>query len=71
MKRLILAFTLAASIVTAAPVVFPDQAPQASAILIQQTSNAYWVATWLWVPYPGQNPPGEWVMIDLVPNVGQ
>ncbi len=40
-------------------------------VLIATTTNTYWVATWLWVPYPGQNPPGEWVMINLEPNVGQ
>ncbi len=71
MKRVILAFTLAASIVTAAPVVLPEQAPQAAADLVEQTRNDYWVATWLWVPSPGQNPPGKWVMINLEPNVGQ
>ncbi len=37
--------------------------------LIAYTANADWVATWLWVDYPGQNPPGKWVMIDLTPNL--
>jgi hypothetical protein len=41
-------------------------------LLIATTSNSSWVATWVWVPYPGQtDPPGKWVMIDLAPNVGQ
>ncbi len=70
MKRLILAFALAVSIVTVMPVVLPEQASKASATLIQQTYNAYWVATWIWVAYPGQNPPGQWVLIDIQPNTG-
>ncbi len=41
----------------------------ALALLIALTSNSYWVATWLWVDYPGQNPPGKWVLIDLAPNL--
>ncbi len=70
MKRLILAFAIAASIITATPIVLPERAQQASAMLIQQTRNTYWVATWVWVSYPGQNPPGKWVLIDLRPNTG-
>jgi hypothetical protein len=71
MKRIILAFAIAASIVAATPVILPDQATQASAVVVQQTRNYLWVATWMWVSYPGQNPSGEWVLINLEPNVGQ
>ncbi len=70
MKRLILAFALAASIVTAMSVILPDQVSQASADTIAYTWNEYWVATWIWVSYPGQNPPGKWVLINLEPNTG-
>ncbi len=39
------------------------------ALLIAYTWNSDWIATWYWVDYPGQNPPGKWVMIDLTPNL--
>ncbi len=39
-------------------------------MLIVQTSNPFWVATWIWVSYPGQIPSGEWVLINLQPNTG-
>ncbi len=37
--------------------------------LVAYTSNQWFTAEWTWVPYPGQNPPGEWVMTNLTPNL--
>ncbi len=60
MKRLILAFALATSIVTAAPVVFPEQATQAAADSIAVGTVVYtkmfpYVIEWTYYP-------GGWVM---------
>ncbi len=64
MKRLILAFTLAASIVTAAPVVLPEQATQASAALAYgyyEFTDGFVVYTYLY------QWPGTWSLVGVRP----
>ncbi len=70
MKRLILAFTLAASIVTVAPVVLPEQATQAAAAFIARTTDGVLVYVWYWVSMPGQPNGGQWVLIGIEPYMG-
>ncbi len=66
MKRIVLALALAIGFIAGAPVVAPNLAAQASAIMARTTDGVL-IYTWYWVPYPGQNPPGAWVLINVEP----
>ncbi len=35
--------------------------------LTAHTTDGFLVYTWVWVAFPGQTPPGHWVLIDAQP----
>ncbi len=38
-------------------------------LLVARTSNGIITITWVWVAYPGQNPPGQWVPVNVEPYI--
>ncbi len=36
-------------------------------LIVARTTNGIITITWVWVSYPGQDPPGQWVPVNVEP----